>query len=76
MTYDIKQRLRLPFQHHRRSLSAIRGSRGSVRQHLPPVGGLGPDDGYDWLQRIGRTRATRRWTPSKERQPALVRRPA
>jgi hypothetical protein len=26
------------------------------------MAGLGPDDGYDWLQRIGRTQATRRRT--------------
>ena len=64
MTHDTTQRLRLqqPYRHHRRSLFSIRAGRDTARQFLTTVTKLDPDDGYDWLQRIGRTRATRRWT--------------
>lgn len=62
MTYDIGQPLQPPFQHHRRSLSPAPGDRGSAQQHLAAMDGLGPDDGYDWLQRIGRTPVSRRGT--------------
>lgn len=65
MAHDTKPRLRLRLQqsypHHRARLSLF-GADRDARQLPATVTGLGPDDGYDWLQRIGRTRAPRRWT--------------
>lgn len=63
MTPDTRQQLQLrqPYLHHGRSLSPARAGRGTARQFLSTMTGLGPDDGYDWLQRIGRTRVARRW---------------
>ena len=59
MTRDTRQQRQLPYQHHRRGVSGIAGHdvprQGTMTMSMA---GLSPNDGYDWLQRIGRTRAT------------------
>ena len=59
MTRDTRQQLQPPHQRYRRVVSFIAGH-AAARRGSANVAGLSPDDGYDWLQRIGRTRATRR----------------
>ena len=58
MTRDNRQKPRQPYQHHQRGMSGHAG-RDAFRQDTASMGGLSSDDGYDWLQRVGRTRATR-----------------
>lgn len=58
MTRDTRQQLRQPYQHHQRGISGSAGH-DAPRQGTTSMAGLSPDDGYDWLQRIGRTRVAR-----------------
>ena len=58
MTRDNRQKPRQPYQHHQRGVSGSAG-RDAPGQGTASMDGLSLDDGYDWLQRIGRTRAIR-----------------